>query len=100
MELDFKGKDEKEIAVVAASNNPDYRLEIGKEVVQVDPRYYRPTEVELLIGDPSKAQTELGWTPKYNLDMLVKEMVEADVELFRKERLLKESGFAIRNQYE
>ena len=100
VELEFKGKNEKEIAVVAASNNPDYRLEPGKEVVAVDPRYYRPTEVELLIGDPSKAQTELGWTPKYNLDMLVKEMVEADVELFRKEKLLKESGFAIRNQYE
>lgn len=100
IDLEFKGKNDKEIAVVAASNNPDYPLEVGKEVIAVDPRYYRPTEVELLIGDPSKAQTQLGWRPKYNLDMLVKEMVEADVELFRKEKLLKESGFAIRNQYE
>ena len=100
IELEFKGKNEKEIAVVAASNDPDFQVEIGKEVVAVDPRYYRPTEVELLIGDASKAQTQLGWSPKYSLDMLVKEMVEADVELFRKEKLLKESGFVIRNQYE
>ncbi|HKH60311.1 MAG TPA: GDP-mannose 4,6-dehydratase, partial [Flavitalea sp.] len=66
VDLEFKGKNDNEIAVVAASNNPDYQVEIGKEVVAVDPRYYRPTEVELLIGDPSKAQTQLGWTPKYN----------------------------------
>lgn len=100
VELEFKGRHEKEVAVVSASNHPDYQLEIGKEVVAVDPRYYRPTEVDLLIGDPRKAQTQLGWTPKYDLPMLVKEMVEADIELFRKEKLLKESGFAIRNQYE
>ncbi len=100
VDLEFKGKNDNEIAVVAASNNPDYQVEIGKEVVAVDPRYYRPTEVELLIGDPSKAQTQLGWTPKYNWGLVVKEIVEADVELFRKEKLLKESGFAIRNQYE
>lgn len=100
VELEFKGKNEKETAVVVASNNPDYQVRVGKEVVAVDPRYYRPTEVELLIGDPSKANKQLGWKPKYNLEMLVKEMVEADIELFRKEKLLKESGFAIRNQYE
>ncbi|MGZ5135108.1 MAG: GDP-mannose 4,6-dehydratase [Flavitalea sp.] len=100
VELEFKGKNEKEVAVVAASKNPDYLLSVGKEVVAVDPRYYRPTEVDLLIGDPTKAQTQLGWSPRYNLEMLVKEMVEADIELFRKEKLLKESGFAIRNQYE
>ena len=100
VELEFKGKNEKEVAVVAASKNPDYLVNIGKEVVAVDPRYYRPTEVDLLIGDPTKAQTQLGWSPRYNLDMLVKEMVEADIELFRKEKLLKESGFEIRNQYE
>lgn len=100
VELEFKGRNEKEVAVVAACNHPDYQVKIGKEVVAVDPRYYRPTEVELLIGDPTKAQTQLGWIPKYDLPMLVKEMVEADVELFRKEKLLKESGFAIRNQYE
>ncbi|RYF92341.1 MAG: GDP-mannose 4,6-dehydratase, partial [Chitinophagaceae bacterium] len=62
--------------------------------------YYRPTEVDLLIGDPTKAQTQLGWKPKYDLDALVKEMVEHDVDLFQREKLLHESGFAIKNQYE
>jgi GDPmannose 4,6-dehydratase len=100
VELEFRGKNEKETGIVKSSNNPDYLLEVGKEVVAVDPRYYRPTEVDLLIGDPSKAQNQLGWKPRYNLEMLVKEMVEADIELFRREKLLKESGFAIRNQYE
>lgn len=100
VELEFRGKNEKEIGVVAASRHPDYLVPVGKEVVAVDSRYYRPTEVDLLIGDSSKAQKQLGWKPKYNLDMLVKEMVEADIDLFRKEKLLKEAGFAIRNQYE
>jgi len=66
----------------------------------VDARYYRPTEVDLLIGDASKAKTKLGWTPTYTLAMLVKEMVDADIQLFRKDRVLKESGFHIKNQYE
>jgi GDPmannose 4,6-dehydratase len=69
-------------------------------VVAVDARYYRPTEVDLLIGDPTKAQQKLGWKPQYDLPMLVKEMVNADIQLFRKERILKESGFYIKNQYE
>ena len=98
--LQFKGKNESEVGIVTAANNPDYPVEIGKEVVAVDPRYFRPTEVDLLIGDPTKANKQLGWKPKYNLSMLVQEMVEADIDLFRKEKLLKESGFAIRNQYE
>ena len=100
VELEFKGKEEKEVGIVVSSKNPDYLVEVGKEVVAVDPRYYRPTEVELLIGDPSKAERQLGWKPKYDLGMLVKEMVESDIELFRREKLLKESGYAIRNQYE
>jgi GDPmannose 4,6-dehydratase len=100
VELEFHGKNEKEVGIVAESTNPDYLLEIGREVVAVDPRYYRPTEVELLIGDPTKSQTKLGWTPHYDLPMLVKEMVESDLELFRKERLLQDSGFQIKNQFE
>lgn len=100
VELEFNGEGDKESAIVASSANPDYPLETGKEVVCVDPKYYRPTEVDLLIGDPTKAHTKLGWKPKYNLQMLVSEMVQADVELFRREKLLKESGFEIRNQYE
>jgi GDPmannose 4,6-dehydratase len=100
VELEFKGKNEREVGIVVACNNPDYQLEIGKEVVAVDPRYYRPTEVDLLIGDPTKANQQLGWKPKYDLASLVKEMVEADIDYFRREKILKESGFSIKNQYE
>src|SRR6201991_183683 len=71
IELEFKGKDENEVATVKACNNPAYTIEVGKEVVAVDKRYYRPTEVELLIGDPTKAQTKLGWKPAYDLAGLV-----------------------------
>jgi GDPmannose 4,6-dehydratase len=100
IELEFKGKAEKEVGIVKSSVNPDFIVEVGKEVVAVDARYYRPTEVDLLIGDPTKAQTQLGWKPTYDLPMLVKEMVDADVQLFRKERILKDSGFYVKNQYE
>jgi GDPmannose 4,6-dehydratase len=100
VELEFKGKNDKEVGIVAASDNPDFVIPPGKEVVAVDARYYRPTEVDLLIGDASKAKQKLGWTPHYTLPMLVKEMVDADVQLFRKERVLKDSGFDIKNQYE
>ncbi|HEY4335051.1 MAG TPA: GDP-mannose 4,6-dehydratase [Puia sp.] len=100
VELEFKGKAEKEVGVVTASTNPDFPVPVGKEVIAVDDRYYRPTEVDLLIGDATKAQQKLGWKPVYTLPMLVKEMVDADVQLFRKERVLKESGFQVKNQYE
>jgi GDPmannose 4,6-dehydratase len=85
---------------VKSCSNPEYQLAVGTEVVAVDPRYYRPTEVELLIGNPTKANEQLGWKPKYNLKGLVKEMVYADVEIFKKEKLLKDSGFKIKNQFE
>ncbi|MEM0995039.1 MAG: GDP-mannose 4,6-dehydratase, partial [Bacteroidota bacterium] len=98
--LEFKGTGEAEVGVVVSSTNPDYLLAIGKEVVAVDPRYYRPTEVELLIGDPTKAKEQLGWEPKYDLAALVSEMVQSDIELFRKDQLLKEAGFVIKNEYE
>ena len=100
VELEFKGKAEKEVGIVASSTNPDFMVATGKEVVAVDERYYRPTEVDLLIGDPSKANAKLGWKPHYDLPMLVKEMVDSDIQLFRQERILKESGFYIKNQYE
>lgn len=100
IELEFKGKAEKEVGIVKAAYRPEYKIAIGKEVVSVDPRYYRPTEVDLLIGDPRKAQTQLGWKPKYDLSMLIKEMVESDLELFSKEKLLKDSGYRIKNQFE
>lgn len=100
VELDFTGQGPAEAATVSRSNHPQYALKPGTEVVSVDPRYYRPTEVDLLIGDASKARRQLGWAPTCDLPGLVKEMVAADLELFNKEKLLKESGFNIRNQYE
>ena len=79
--LTFEGSQENEIAKVQACSNPAYQLEIGKVVVRVDPSYYRPTEVDLLLGDPTKAKTQLGWEPKYDLSLLVKEMVHSDLRL-------------------
>ncbi len=81
IELEFKGEGINEKGIVKSCSNPAYQLEIGKEVVAVDPEYFRPTEVELLIGDASKANTKLGWKPKYDLAGLVKEMVAKDIEL-------------------
>ena len=81
VELSFEGENENEIAKVVACNNPLYQLEIGKTVVSVDPEYYRPTEVDLLIGDPTKSKTQLGWEPKYDLAGLVKEMVASDLQI-------------------
>jgi GDPmannose 4,6-dehydratase len=77
--LKFEGEGVKEKGYVASCGHPAYQLEIGKQVVSIDPAYFRPTEVELLIGDATKARTKLGWEPKYNLNMLVREMVEADL---------------------
>lgn len=78
VELAFQGENEKETATVVACTNPLYQLEIGKVVVRIDPEYYRPTEVDLLIGDPGKS-ISLGWKPKYDLEGLVKEMVASDL---------------------
>ena len=83
IELDFEGEQEMEVARVKKCNNPEYQLEIGKVVVKVDPRYYRPTEVDLLIGDPTKANSKLNWMPKYDLPALVKEMVASDLRLLK-----------------
>ncbi|CAM3824205.1 GDP-mannose 4,6-dehydratase [Aquirufa aurantiipilula] len=82
IELEFKGSGIDEVALVKACHNSLYQVEIGKEVVAVDPRYFRPTEVELLIGDPTKAQTKLGWKLKYDLPALVKDMMSSDIQLF------------------
>ena len=84
--LAFEGTGVDEKATVTACENPDFQLPIGKVVVEVDPAYFRPTEVELLIGDPSKAMKQLNWKPKYDLPALVKEMVWADVALFQQNK--------------
>jgi GDPmannose 4,6-dehydratase len=98
--IDFKGEGVDEKGYVTRCGNPEYQIEIGKEVVSVDEKYFRPTEVELLIGDPTKSKTKLGWVPKYDLHGLVQEMVAADVVLFKREKLLKDSGYIVRNQFE
>jgi GDPmannose 4,6-dehydratase len=98
--IDFRGEGINERGYVASCSNPDFLLEAGREVVCVDTKYFRPAEVDLLIGNPAKCQQKLGWKPKYNLKALVDEMVEADVALFERERLLKDSGYLIKNQYE
>jgi GDPmannose 4,6-dehydratase len=84
IELEFFGKGISEKAYVKSCNNKSYQVEIGKEVLSIDPNYYRPTEVDFLVGDPSKAKNKLGWVPEYDLLSLVKEMIESDLELFRK----------------
>ncbi len=98
--LEFRGEGVEEKGYVVASNNPDFPIEIGKEVVAVDAAYFRPTEVDLLIGDPTKSKTKLGWVPKYDLPMLVNDMMTSDVRLFQREKLLKESGFDVTYQDE
>jgi GDPmannose 4,6-dehydratase len=100
VELEFTGDGADEKAFVIAATNPDFPVAIGKEVVAVDAAYFRPTEVDLLIGDPTKSNTQLGWKPKYDLPMLVNDMVSSDVRLFQKEKLLKESGFNVSHQFE
>lgn len=100
IELEFKGEGVNEKAYVKACNNPDYQLEKGKEVLAVDPKYFRPTEVELLIGDASKAKNKLGWVPKYDLQDLVKDMMQSDLKLMQKDQYLKEGGYRILNYFE
>lgn len=99
IELEFKGTNEEETAVVSSCSG-ECSIEVGTTVVKVDPRYFRPTEVELLIGDATKAKEKLGWTPIYTMEKLAEEMVAADLELFKREVLLKQSGYKIMNQFE
>lgn len=81
-------------------NEVGINKETGKVIVKVDPKYFRPTEVDLLIGDPSKAKLELGWEPEYDLEALVKDMVSSDVKLFKKDQYLKEGGHETLNYFE
>jgi len=100
VELEFQGSDENETAVVKSTSNPEYKFIIGQTVLAVDKRYFRPTEVDLLIGDPTKANTQLGWKPKYALSDLVKDMMQSDLQLFRQDEYLKKGGFGVKNYFE
>jgi len=100
IELEFQGEGVNEKAFVASCSNPEFQLPVGKEVLNVDPKYFRPTEVDLLIGDASKAKNKLGWEPECSLEDLVKDMMESDVSLMQKEQFLKEGGYQILNYFE
>jgi GDPmannose 4,6-dehydratase len=99
IELEFTGTGIDEKGIVKSCSG-EYNIAIGRELVAIDPAYFRPTEVDLLIGDATKSKEKLGWVPKYSLKELVQEMVAADVDLFKREQLLKNSGFNIIRQYE
>ncbi len=99
VEVEFKGEGVNETGIVRSCSR-NYAFKEGQEVVKIDPRYFRPTEVDLLIGDPTKAQEKLGWKPKYNLQDLVTEMMQADLHSFQQEKLLIESGFQVARQFE
>jgi len=100
IELEFKGEGVEEKAFVKKCSNKEFQLEIGKEVLSVDPSYFRPTEVDLLIGDPSKAKNKLGWIPEHDLASLVKDMMEGDLELMKKDVVLLKAGHEILKQAE
>lgn len=112
VELMFSGEGVNEKAVIVSVNQTvftervgeeyygEMAARIGKTILEVDPAYFRPTEVDLLIGDATKARTKLGWKPKYNLQMLVEEMMKSDVHLFKKDAYLKKGGFYTMNYFE
>ncbi len=91
IEIEWKGE---------GKNEKGVNLENGEVIVEIDANYYRPTEVDLLIGDSSKAKKELGWEHKYDLKSMVKEMVEADIKLFKRDQYLKDGGHQVLNYFE
>lgn len=100
IELEFSGTGVEEVAKVVKCNNPSYQLDLGKEVLAIDPKYFRPTEVDLLIGDPTKAKEKLGWEPQIQLAELVEDMMSSDLKLMQKDRYLKEGGYQTLNYFE
>jgi GDPmannose 4,6-dehydratase len=100
IEVEFKGEGLDEKAYVVTCDHKDFQVAIGKEVLSVDPTYFRPTEVDLLIGDPSKAKNKLGWVPEHDLASLVKDMMKADVALMKKDVVLLKAGHEILKQAE
>lgn len=109
VEVTFSGSEENEIGVITSIDTGRLaelgvketdHLKTGAVILKIDPRYYRPTEVELLIGDPTKSQQKLGWTPKYTLETLIEDMAGADLKLFQKDQLLLKEGFGVLNYFE
>jgi len=106
--IDFTGEGEQEIGTIShvdesvferLTGNKSKNL-VGKEVINVDPKYFRPTEVDLLIGDAKKAKEKLGWEPKYQLKDLVADMMQSDLKLMQKENYLKDGGYYTKNYFE
>jgi len=108
LELEFSGSGQNEKGVLIGFDEarlqslkiPTDHLEIGKTLIKVDPKYYRPTEVDLLVGDPKKAHAKLGWQPKYDLDALIKDMVESDLRYMQRDKYLADGGHKIHNYFE
>jgi GDPmannose 4,6-dehydratase len=100
VELEFKGSGVNEKAVIKNCNNEKYQLEIGKEILNIDPKYFRPTEVDLLIGDATKAKTKLGWELEYDLPALIKDMMQSDLKLMKKDQYLRDGGYETLNYFE
>ena len=100
VELKFSGEGINEVAKIKSCSNPEYMLEIGKEILSIDEKYFRPTEVDLLIGDPSKAKKKLGWEPEISLEELVEDMMSSDLQLFKKDTYLRDGGYNPLNYYE
>ncbi|WP_121355473.1 GDP-mannose 4,6-dehydratase [Flavisolibacter nicotianae] len=100
IEIDFRDEGIGEKGYVVDISNPDAKVEKGDVVIEVDERYFRPTEVDVLIGDPSKAKALLGWEPRYTVDDIAKEMIEADIAHFRQQILLQSAGFRTLNNFE
>jgi GDPmannose 4,6-dehydratase len=100
VELEFIGTGINEKATVKSCNDSNFQLEIGKTVLEIDPKYFRPTEVDLLVGDPSKAENKLGWKREYKLEELINDMMKHDLKMMTKEQYLKDGGYKIMNFYE
>lgn len=99
IEIEFIGKGIDEKGIIKCCQK-EFKLPVGKEVVCIDPRYFRPTEVDLLIGDPTKAKQKLGWQPKHDLKSLIKDMIDSDLALMKKEKMLKDAGHKIMRYFE
>jgi GDPmannose 4,6-dehydratase len=93
--VEFEGRGQKEVGRVVKCLDPAYFVEPGRAVVKVDTDYFRPTEVDLLIGDAAKARQQLGWVPQITVSKLVKDMMESDLKLFERERVLKSNGLEV-----
>ena len=98
--LKFEGKGIHEKGIVTAVSKSEYNISLGQEVIGIDEKYFRPTEVELLIGDASKAFKKLGWKPDHKLEDLVYDMMKSDLNLMKKESYLKKGGYTIMNYFE